>query len=334
MSKSRDPSEIDKAVQPFCGVDMKKNKLGYRKLKIAEFKFNVVACTLGSTVSLSDYIPPEEPFTHVIVDEAGQAPEMNIWLAMAYFVTPETRLILAGDPMQLGPVTTVKMLEEPRFGYKISMLARLNGYKSFIENPHNMITLTKNYRSHKAIVDIFSSLFYNSSLEHMEPQGHDSLCRWSRLPKVNFPVMFHNVAGKVNRDGKMSSSNKAEADVVVNYVKSLILGNIEETDIGIVSPYKSQAALVRKCLNLKKESKLTVESVEKFQGSERRIILLTAVRNGKELGFLRDPKRLNTALSRAQHLLVVIGHAPSLNALPDWKKFIDYCKSNGSFVKK
>uniref|UniRef100_A0A914QAY5 DNA2/NAM7 helicase helicase domain-containing protein n=1 Tax=Panagrolaimus davidi TaxID=227884 RepID=A0A914QAY5_9BILA len=87
-------------------------------------KFNIIICTLGSTPKLSRYLQPGH-FSHIFVDEAAQASEMELWLALGHLGTADTRLILAGDPKQLGPVTHVPVLSCDYFGYKSSLIMRL-----------------------------------------------------------------------------------------------------------------------------------------------------------------------------------------------------------------
>uniref|UniRef100_A0A7E4VNK8 RNA helicase n=1 Tax=Panagrellus redivivus TaxID=6233 RepID=A0A7E4VNK8_PANRE len=293
-------------------------------------EYPIIVTTLDSAwrvKSLVDYV-----FTHIFVDEAGQVPEMNIWKPFADFGAT-SRLILAGDPKQLGPFTKASMLADPQFCYNDSMVARLANNPDIKTDLRFLIILTKNYRSHKAIVDSFSNIFYDGIIEDTQPEGHASLCKYQALPNVGFPVVFHSIKGDVFRGRKRwsrSSQNQPEAELVVQYIQDLVANQgVNEQDIGVVSFYRSQTDLLHQMLG--RQSKVTVDSIERFQGGEKRVIIITCVRNGKNLGFLKNPARLNTAISRAKQLLIMIGHADSLDTLPDWKKFIDYCRENNAF---
>uniref|UniRef100_A0A7E4ZZ28 RNA helicase n=1 Tax=Panagrellus redivivus TaxID=6233 RepID=A0A7E4ZZ28_PANRE len=332
VSRTLDASLVPAQLRSHAGIESNGDELRFATDEIDLDDYAIVISTLGSTPSLRKlYTESDEKFDYIIVDEAGQAAEMEVWMPMAFFACRRTRLIVAGDPMQLGPVASVHLLDDPAYGYKTSILSRLYQNEAFRSDSQNMVQLTKNYRSHEAIVNVVSQVFYNDTLEFTRPAGHDSLDDWHRLPQSQFPVFFENVYGRVQTDRNGSSSNEAEANAVVFYIESLLRSRrVKAHEIGVVSPYTAQTQLIRHLLG--PSSEVTVDTVEKFQGSERRVIIMTAVRNGTALGFMEDRQRLNTALSRAQQLLIVIGHGRSLEALPDWFKFIDYCKANNAYV--
>uniref|UniRef100_A0A914PNN7 Helicase ATP-binding domain-containing protein n=1 Tax=Panagrolaimus davidi TaxID=227884 RepID=A0A914PNN7_9BILA len=294
-------------------------------------EYKIIICTLGSLPRLKSCVDSGH-FSHIFVDEAAQAPEMDIWLAVGLLATKKTRLILAGDPKQLGPVTTVDVLStNENYGYKKSMLARYVDKNIFKNDPRYLIQLTDNHRSHEGIVKISSELFYENSLVATKPAGHDSLCCLPFLQKLDFPILFHSVvSGKEETSVETRSKrNLAEVAIIVEYVKKC-LKHVKPRDIGVVSPYKYQAESIRKRLNSKE---ITVETVEKFQGSERRVIIISTVRTSGNLGFMADNLRFNTAITRAKHLLIVVGNINSLSTQKSWKRFIDYCRENGSMVK-
>uniref|UniRef100_A0A914Q7Q8 RNA helicase n=1 Tax=Panagrolaimus davidi TaxID=227884 RepID=A0A914Q7Q8_9BILA len=290
--------------------------------------YKVIICTLGSIPRLRNFVEPGH-FSHIFVDEAGQAPEMDVWLAVGYLATKKTRIILAGDPKQLGPTTTVEVLYNKHYGFKTSLLARLMEQDTFMNDPRYLIQLTDNHRSHEGIVKISSELFYENSLVATKPAGHDSLCCLPFLQKLDFPILFHSViSGKEETSETQSRRNMAEVEVIVRYV-TLCLKYVKSRDIGVVSPYKYQAESIRKRLNNKE---ITVETVEKFQGSERRVIIITTVRTSGNLGFMADDLRFNTSITRAKHLLIVVGNKSVFRTQLSWKRFMDYCAQNDSMV--
>jgi helicase MOV-10 len=78
---------------------------------------------------------------------------------------------------------------------------------------------------------------------------------------------------------------------------------------------------------------LEIGTVDAFQGREKKIILMSCVRSGtKHVGFLRNEKRLNVCLTRAQSLLIMIGNAETLQKCQIWSKFITYCNENNGVV--
>uniref|UniRef100_A0AC34FBQ4 AAA+ ATPase domain-containing protein n=1 Tax=Panagrolaimus sp. ES5 TaxID=591445 RepID=A0AC34FBQ4_9BILA len=292
-------------------------------------KYNIIICTLGSTPKLSKYLPPGH-FSHIFVDEAAQASEMEIWLALGHLATKETRLILAGDPKQLGPVTTVAVLNKECYGFKTSLLLRLTEQSDIFKNPQYLIQLTDNHRSHHEIVNLSSKLFYYNTVIPVNAKGSNSLCRLSFLRRGDFPIHFHNVTWGFEQISETKSyRNLAEVEVVVRYIQEC-LPFVNEKDIGVIAPYKFQAEAIR--FRLKSHPNITVETVERFQGSERRVIIISTVRTKNKLGFMCEHSRINTAITRAKHLLIIVGNASSLKSHSQWKGIIDFCAENRSFV--
>ena len=183
-----------------------------------------------------------------------------------------------------------------------------------------MVQLTDNYRSHQSIVEISSKLFYNGTLVPTYPEGHDSLCNISFLrgQTKNFPILFHSITtGVEEKSDKKSRRSTAEAEIVGYYVKKVTAHGVDDKDIGVVSPYAYQAETIRKIIN---NPNIVVESVERFQGSERRVIIISTVIAGDDYGFIADALRTNTSITRAKHLLVIVGNRSTLEKIPSWKK--------------
>ena len=141
----------------------------------------------------------------------------------------------------------------------------------------------------------------------------------------NYPVRFVDVMGQDEVDNQGSYRNITEAQAIsryINFFKGLrnVEGNsmIRDEDIGIIAPYKYQASLIRE--QLRENPNIQVNTVEKFQGTEKPIIIITTVRTEKELGFMADDLRLNTAISRAKDCLIVIGKSSTLEMFDSWKK--------------
>uniref|UniRef100_A0A7E4V8J2 AAA domain-containing protein n=1 Tax=Panagrellus redivivus TaxID=6233 RepID=A0A7E4V8J2_PANRE len=224
VSRSLDPSSVNPQLRSHAGIDMCSNEAYYNADEVCDLDdYAIVVSTLGSTPGLRKAMDVSKlKFTHIIIDEAGQAAEMEVWLPLAFFANEFTRLIVAGDPMQLGPVASVHLLDDPAYGYKTSILTRLYENEAFRNDPQNMVQLTKNYRSHEAIVKVVSQIFYDNTLEFTRPPGHDSLHYWHRLPQRKFPVFFESILGRVHTDGSGSSSNESEAHAVIFYIQSLL----------------------------------------------------------------------------------------------------------------
>uniref|UniRef100_A0A8B9JWB1 RNA helicase n=1 Tax=Astyanax mexicanus TaxID=7994 RepID=A0A8B9JWB1_ASTMX len=222
-------------------------------------------------------------FTHVFLDEAGQATEPEAQIPLGLLSERTGQIVLAGDPKQLGPVVKSKLAEA--FGLGVSLLERLmaNPLYSCSENGYNPLLVTKlvyNYRSHEVLLALPSRLFYGGELcVRSQRSVVDSLCHWSRLPTKGFPLIFHGVRGSEMREGSNPSwFNPVEAVQVMLYCCQLakrLYNPIPATDIGIISPYRKQVEKIRVLLHKVGLGDIKVGSVEEFQGQEFLVIILS-----------------------------------------------------------
>lgn len=128
--------------------------------------------------------------------------------------------------------------------------------------------------------------------------------------------------------------NIEEIKVVEKFLKQLMHQTIngkfiDQSDIGIVSPYVKQCKKIRDYCDQQNWSNIEVASVETFQGREKSIIIVSTVRsNTANLGFLSNKRRLNVAITRAKGLLIVVGDPNLLSRDEHWRLFIKYCMDN------
>lgn len=228
-----------------------------------------------------------------------------------------------------------------------------NGY-----DPQFITKLLRNYRSHPTILDIPNQLYYDGELQACaDVVDRERFCRWEGLPQQGFPIIFHGVMGKDEREGNSPSFfNPEEAATVTSYLRQLLApsskkgkARLSPRSVGVISPYRKQVEKIRYCITkLDRELRglddikdLKVGSVEEFQGQERSVILISTVRSSQSfvqldldfnLGFLKNPKRFNVAVTRAKALLIVVGNPLLLGHDPDWKTFLEFCKENGGYT--
>uniref|UniRef100_A0A9J8C2J1 RNA helicase n=1 Tax=Cyprinus carpio carpio TaxID=630221 RepID=A0A9J8C2J1_CYPCA len=288
-------------------------------------------------------------FTHVFVDEAGQATEPESLIPLSLLSETSGQMVLAGDPKQLGPVVKSKLAAV--FGLGVSLLERLMGTPLYScgERGYNPLLVTKlvyNYRSHEALLELPSRLFYAGELcVRSQRTVVDALCHWSRLPTKGFPFIFHGVRGTEMREGNNPSwFNPAEAVQVMMYCCQLakrLYNPIPATDIGVIAPYKKQVEKIRVLLHRVGLGDVKVGSVEEFQGQEFLIIIISTVRSNESLlseelqsmlGFLSNPKRFNVAITRAKALLIVIGNPHVLIKDPCFGALLQYSYDNRAFL--
>jgi len=265
-----------------------------------------------------------QKFHRAIVDEAGQLDEPSTLGALS--LAP--KFVLCGDHLQLPPVVQSRRTDLDTGsapGLEQSLFERL--YRSA---PKRRISpLLMQYRMNREVQDLPSRLFYEGSLFPSPDAAGRRLCMEpgvSSDPQINriidpaLPVVFVDVPGTYN--GKASPQ---EAELACAIVESLLASGVAPAEIGIISPYRAQQALIRGKLSEKGISHpmLSVDTVDRFQGGEREAIILSLARSDGVTSFLADRKRLNVSLSRARSKLILMGHGPVLDEHPLFKTILE-----------
>ncbi|KZS97367.1 P-loop containing nucleoside triphosphate hydrolase protein [Sistotremastrum niveocremeum HHB9708] len=311
-------------------------------------RFRVIVSTCISASLPFAVGMPRGHFSHIFVDEAGQALEPEIMIPIKTMADNDTNVVLSGDPKQLGPI--VRSSVAIKFGLGQSYLARLMELPLYNEKDYrgvSIVKLLKNWRSHPAILRFPNERFYKGDLEcHADPLVTHSLLRSHALVKPDFPVVFHAIAGKDAREAQSPSFfNIGEVSLVKRYVQDL-LGDqrlrLDPEQIGVISPYNAQCRRIRLSLSkIVRADRIKIGSVEEFQGQERRVIIISAVRSSLDfikfdlkhtLGFVANPRRFNVAITRAQALLIVIGDPKVLSLDPLWRSFMNYIHTEGGWT--
>jgi DNA replication ATP-dependent helicase Dna2 len=262
-----DPSE-------FFTDDLALKHCTVRAVKQALQQARIVAATAHRASTLP-YLRTR-PFEMAIVDEAGQLTEpLTLGLILR-----SRRFVLIGDDRQLPPVVRSR-------GLAHSMFERLK------RETAPVTLLETQYRMHPEIMNVSNRLFYDGRLKA-------GITAEDRRPHDGVPVAF--VPVESDRDGR---SNVDEARVVVDLVRSMTSHEgIPPGTIGVVSPFRAQVVLLRQMLA---GTGVTVDTVERFQGGERDIMILSFVRS-RGSGFVFDDRRLNVAITRARRKLVLVAH--------------------------
>ena len=277
-------------------------------------------------------------------------------------------MVLAGDPQQLGPSPRSPVYWSGNF---LSILERLLGYPVYSNilplvklamttavnpdiNADNRcgVFLTKNYRSHKEILEVSSQLFYGGHLEECGTRAEvDALLNWRGVDSVPgsrpllFPVLVLGTDGKHSHEPESPSfSNTREAERVCDVCYNLLNSEagrraaVTVQCIGVIAAFRSQVLLVRQLLRAKGMGAINVGEVEDFQGQEVRIAVVSTVLSSRvpsmevkgALGLYGDHRRFNVAITRGKALVVVLG-SPSVMLLdPYWKIFLEHCFKNGT----
>ena len=311
-------------------------KLQHREMelevKIREELFatsGVIACTL---IGSANRLLERRRFGTVFIDEAAQALEAACWTA----ILKADRVIFAGDHQQLPP--TIKCIEAAREGLDKTLMQKVVKSK-----PSCVTLLDVQYRMNRDIMDFSSRHFYHGKLK-ADPTVADRL-----VSPIDTALMWLDTSqcdfGEQQRRS-LSRSNQEEAKLVMktlmDYVKLIGMEHLlrEQTDFGIISPYKAQVRLLRKYLKNNKMLKplrhqITVNTVDGFQGQERDVILISMVRDNAsgQIGFLNDLRRMNVAITRARMKLILFGNAETLSKTKFYERLVEYVQERGDFVQ-
>ncbi|KAJ3561909.1 hypothetical protein NP233_g9903 [Leucocoprinus birnbaumii] len=308
-------------------------------------KYRVIVSTCISAAILTGIGMTRGHFSHIFIDEAGQATEPEVFVSVKTLVDTTTNVILSGDPKQLGPIIRSEIA--CRLGLEVSYLERLMErppYELQSGSGKSIVKLIQNFRSHESILRFPNERFYASDLVPRGPsQEINAYLGSPYLPNGKFPIVFHAIFGKDDREASSPSFfNIDEATQVKLYIDQLKEDRTfrtREQDIGVIAPYHAQCQKIRRLLDAG-SGEVKVGSVEEFQGQERKVIIISTVRSSKEfvsydirhtLGFVASPRRFNVSVTRAKALLIIIGDPNVLGLDPLWRLFLNYIHNNNGW---
>ncbi|MBT60397.1 MAG: hypothetical protein CMA63_02445 [Euryarchaeota archaeon] len=286
----------------------------------------------ATTIGVGHHLLEERKFPVVLMDEATQASEPS---ALVPITRGCRQLVLVGDHKQLPPTVISHVAQDGGLGRSL--------FERLIECELEPHMLTTQYRMHPTIREYPSARFYDGRLE-------DGCSSTERPPAAGFmwpdwdhPVAFVPVEGSEILDDEGSSkSNIDEAAMVLSIVNGLLsTGDVQPSDIGVITPYNGQVRLLVDFFEQAGGREvgapyagLEIKSVDGYQGREKEIIVFSAVRandNG-EIGFLKDRRRLNVALTRARRGLIVLGHPKTLRHDGTWRSWLDWAEERNLFA--
>lgn len=305
-------------------MDRLKSRATELELRIRSSLFGEARVIASTLTGAANRVLEGEKYSTLFIDEAAQALEAACWIA----IRKAGRMILAGDHCQLPP--TVKSIMALKGGLGKTLMERI------VENKPETVTLLKmQYRMNEQIMKFSSEWFYNNMVESAPTVSHRGILDYDT------PMMWIDTAecdGKEEFVGEnFGRINRAEAELTLQTLQQYLekIGKqriLEESiDVGIISPYRAQVQLLRKELRKREFFRpyrhlLTVNTVDGFQGQERDIILISLVRSndGGDIGFLRDLRRMNVAITRARMKLIILGSSETMTSHPFYKKLYEY----------
>ena len=289
----------------------------------------VIASTLvGSANRLLD----GHKFGTLFIDEAAQALEAACWIPMRRV----SRVVLAGDHCQLPP--TVKSIAALKAGLGKTLMEHI------VEKHPEAVTLLKiQYRMNDDIMRFSSNYFYNGQVESAPEVKYRSILdldtpmTWIDTSQLDLPA-DSDISFKEQFVGEsFGRINKAEAEVTLlalqHYFNQIGKQRLldEHIDVGIISPYRAQVQYLRRLLMKREFFKpfrrlISVNTVDGFQGQERDIIVISLVRSNDDgqIGFLRDLRRMNVAITRARMKLIILGDKNTMTSHPFYQQLWQY----------
>ena len=312
----------------------------------------VIACTLvGSAHRLLEGMK----FGTLFIDEAAQALEAACWIPMRR----ASRVILAGDHCQLPP--TVKSIAALRAGLGKTLMERIAENKpevvTLLKIQYRMNEEIMRFSSdwfYGGQVESAPQIKYRSILDYDHPitwidtsnEENQMTIEGEDAPEDSASTSSSSSAANQNSDLNFKEQfvgesfgriNKAEAELTLLTLaeyftkigKQRVLG--DSIDVGIISPYRAQVQYLKKLIKKYEFFKpyrrlISVNTVDGFQGQERDVILISLVRSNDEgqIGFLKDLRRMNVAMTRARMKLIILGNKDTMTQHPFYKKLWEY----------
>ncbi|MBR6948041.1 MAG: AAA family ATPase, partial [Muribaculaceae bacterium] len=262
----------------------------------------VIASTL---VGAGNKLLDGKRFGTVFIDEAAQALEAACWIP----IRRASRVILAGDHCQLPP--TVKSLEALKGGLGKTLMERI------VENKPECVSLLEvQYRMNDEIMQFSSDYFYHGQMKSAPEVAHrlihegDAPILWFDTSTIELGEDEQNDFREKFVGETFGRINKGEANLTLSLLqiyfqrvgKQRILD--DRIDVGIISPYRAQVQYLKRLIKKRAFFKpfrhlITVNTVDGFQGQERDVVLISLVRANDtgQIGFLRDLRRMNVAIT-------------------------------------
>lgn len=319
----------------------------------------VIACTL---VGSAHHLLEGMKFGTLFIDEAAQALEAACWIPMKR----ASRVILAGDHCQLPP--TVKSIAALRAGLGKTLMERIAENKpevvTLLKIQYRMNDEIMRFSSdwfYEGKVESAPQIKYRSVLDYDHPitwidtsnEENQITIEGEDAPEDSASASSAASAANQNSDLNFKEQfvgesfgriNKAEAELTLltlaEYFTKISKRRVleERIDVGIISPYRAQVQYLKKLIKKYEFFKpyrrlISVNTVDGFQGQERDVILISLVRSNDEgqIGFLKDLRRMNVAMTRARMKLIILGNKDTMTKHPFYKKLWEYVEAINNY---
>lgn len=261
----------------------------------------------GTPIGLYDADLRKFKFSTLVIDEAGQCLEPLAWCIFPL----ADKYVLAGDHFQLPP--TVLSYEAAKLGYERSIL------EVCIAAVEQSYLLNTQYRMRQVIAGFSSGYFYRGAL-----------IAAPHLINTATHLVFIDTAGSGNNEKHGSDGTSLQNEGELELAQKLIESEAPDlSSAAFISPYAGQVAAARELL----PKALRISTIDSFQGQEKEVIILSLVRSNEdgEIGFLKDYRRMNVAITRAKEKLFVIGDSATIGHDAFYVSFLEYIEKYGVY---
>ncbi|XP_036120906.1 DNA replication ATP-dependent helicase/nuclease DNA2 isoform X2 [Molossus molossus] len=328
-------------IQKFTEEEICRSK-SIKSLALLEELYNSQLIVATTCMGINHPIFSRKVFDFCIVDEASQISQ-PVCLGPLFF---SRRFVLVGDHQQLPPLVLNR--EARALGMSESLFKRLE------RNENAVVQLTVQYRMNSKIMSLSNKLTYEGKLECGSDKVASAVINLPNFKDVKLELEFYadysetpwligvfepnNPVCFLNTDQvpapeqveKSGVSNVTEAKIIVFLTSVFMKAGCNPSDIGIIAPYRQQLKIINDLLAHSSIGMVEVNTVDKYQGRDKSIILVSFVRSNKDgtVGeLLKDWRRLNVAITRAKHKLILLGCVSSLNRYPPLGKLLCHLNS-------
>lgn len=319
-------------------LDSLKSRATELEIRINSELFGEARVIASTLVGAANRLLDGQKYGTLFIDEAAQALEAACWIPLRRV----SRVVLAGDHCQLPP--TVKSIAAMKAGLGKTLMERI------VETHPEAVTLLRiQYRMNDDIMRFSSDYFYHGQVESAPEVRFrgildlDTPMEWidtselldnpdnPEAPELSFKEEFVGESyGRINKAEGLLTMH-----VLQQYFERIGKQRLldERIDVGIISPYRAQVQYLRRLL-IKREyfkpfrRQISVNTVDGFQGQERDVIVISLVRSNDEgqIGFLRDLRRMNVAITRARMKVIILGNRQTMTRHPFYRQLWQYCK--------
>ncbi|ESS03499.1 MAG: superfamily I DNA and RNA helicase [uncultured archaeon A07HR67] len=285
--------------------DLRLIERGDPNAKAAELRdAPVVAAT---TAACGSRVMRECEFDVALVDEASQLTEPSTHAA----ITLADRFVLVGDHEQLPPVVRAEN------DLQTSLFERL-----IDEYPDASVMLDRQYRMSQRIQAFASTEFYDGALRPATPDiAGQRLANLGADTEALAPALAGGVAFLDPEGDRDGNRNVREAEQVARVVDAYLAAGVAPDDIGVIAPFRAQVA------EIGRRTDVTVDTVDRFQGSAKEVIVVSFVATGTLDGpIFEDHRRVNVALTRAKKQLTLVGDTEALASEPFYERMLRWAQ--------